>query len=63
VIAHADRGNGTGSTIDVLGRPGRASDPAANKMLRRSAHKSIAAHTNDSNEWITAWNNSPKPFV
>jgi hypothetical protein len=32
-------------------------------MLRRAAHKSIAALTTDLNAWITAWNNNPKPFV
>ena len=34
-----------------------------NKMLRRSAHKSITALTADLNTWITAWNDNPKPFV
>jgi transposase len=34
-----------------------------NKMLKRSAHKSIAALTADLNTWIAAWNNNPKPFV
>jgi transposase len=34
-----------------------------NKMLKRSAHKSIAALTADLNAWIAAWNDDPKPFV
>ena len=34
-----------------------------NKMLKRSAHKSIAALTADLNTWIAAWNDNPKPFV
>ena len=34
-----------------------------NKMLRRSAHKSIATLTADLNAWIAAWNDNPKPFV
>jgi transposase len=34
-----------------------------NKLLRRSAHKSIAALTADLNAWITAWNDNPRPFV
>ena len=34
-----------------------------NKMLKRSAHRSIAALTADLNAWIAAWNDHPKPFV
>ena len=34
-----------------------------NKMLKRSAHKSITALTNDLNAWIAAWNDNPRPFV
>ena len=34
-----------------------------NKMLKRSAHKSIAALTADLNSWISAWNDNPRPFV
>ena len=34
-----------------------------NKMLKRSAHTSIAALTNDLNTWIAAWNTNPRPFV
>ena len=32
-------------------------------MLKRSAHKSIAALTADLNNWIAAWNDNPRPFV
>ena len=34
-----------------------------NKMLKRSAHTSIAALTADLNTWIAAWNDNPRPFV
>lgn len=34
-----------------------------NKMLRRSAHRSISALTTDLNSWIATWNDNPKPFV
>ena len=34
-----------------------------NKMLRRSAHKSVTALTADLNAWIAAWNDNPQPFV
>ena len=34
-----------------------------NKMLKRSAHKSIAALTADLNTWIATWNDNPRPFV
>jgi hypothetical protein len=34
-----------------------------NKMLKRSAHRSIAALTADLNAWIAAWNDNPRPFV
>ena len=30
-----------------------------NKMLRRSAHKSVTALTADLNAWIAAWNDNP----
>lgn len=33
------------------------------KMLRRSAHKSVKARTADLNAWIDSWNTNPKPFV
>jgi 3-mercaptopyruvate sulfurtransferase SseA len=31
-----------------------------NKMLRRSAHKSVTALTGDLSAWIAAWNDNPK---
>ena len=34
-----------------------------NKMLRRSAHKSVTALTADLNAWIATWNDNPRPFV
>lgn len=34
-----------------------------NKMLKRSAHTSVAALTTDLNAWIATWNNDPKPFI
>jgi transposase len=34
-----------------------------NRMLRRSAHKNVAALTADLNTWIAAWNDNPRPFV
>ena len=34
-----------------------------NRMLRRSAHKNVAALTVDLNTWIAAWNDNPRPFV
>jgi transposase len=34
-----------------------------NRMLRRSAHKNVAALTEDLNAWIAAWNDNPRPFV
>lgn len=34
-----------------------------NRMLRRSAHKNVAALTIDLNAWIAAWNDNPRPFV
>ena len=34
-----------------------------NRMLRRSAHRSVAALTTDLNAWIAAWNDNPKPFI
>jgi transposase len=33
------------------------------KMLKRSAHRSVTALTDDLNRWITQWNNNPRPFV
>jgi len=33
------------------------------RLLRRSAHRSVAALTTDLNAWIAAWNNNPRPFV
>jgi transposase len=32
------------------------------QLLRRGVHKSIAALQNDVRDWITAWNDDPKPF-
>jgi hypothetical protein len=32
-------------------------------MLRRSAHRTVKALTNDLNTWIATWNESPRPFV
>ena len=34
-----------------------------NRMLRRSAHRSIKALTTDLNDWIATWNDNPRPFV
>jgi transposase len=34
-----------------------------NRMLRRSAHRSVAALTTDINAWIAAWNDNPRAFV
>jgi transposase len=34
-----------------------------NRMLRRSAHRSVTALTTDLNAWIAAWNDNPRPFV
>jgi transposase len=34
-----------------------------NRMLRRSAHRTVKALTNDLNTWIATWNESPRPFV
>ncbi len=33
------------------------------KLLQRSAHRSVAALTADLNDWVTQWNEDPKPFV
>ena len=33
------------------------------QLLRRGVHKSVAALENDVRAWITAWNESPKPFA
>jgi transposase len=33
------------------------------KLLRRSAHRSVAALTADLNTWIEHWNENPRPFV
>ena len=32
------------------------------QLLRRGVHKSVAALENDVRDWITAWNDNPKPF-
>ena len=32
------------------------------QLLRRGVHKSVAALQNDVRAWITAWNDTPKPF-
>jgi transposase len=34
-----------------------------NRMLRRSAHRTIQALTADLNTWIGTWNQNPRPFV
>lgn len=33
------------------------------RLLKRSAHKSVAALTADLNAWIAQWNDDPRPFV
>jgi transposase len=33
------------------------------QLLRRGVHKSVAALENDVRNWITAWNDDPKPFT
>ena len=33
------------------------------KQLRRGVHTSIYALENDIRDWITNWNNNPKPFA
>jgi len=33
------------------------------QLLRRGVHKSVAALEKDVRDWITAWNEDPKPFV
>jgi transposase len=33
------------------------------KKLRRSAHKSVKALTDDLEAWVASWNTNPKPFV
>jgi transposase len=33
------------------------------QLLRRGVHKSVAALENDVRDWITAWNENPKPFA
>jgi transposase len=33
------------------------------QLLRRGVHKSVAALENDVRDWITAWNQDPKPFT
>lgn len=33
------------------------------QLLRRGVHKSVAALEKDVRNWITAWNENPKPFV
>jgi transposase len=32
------------------------------QLLRRGVHKSVAALENDVRDWITTWNEDPKPF-
>jgi hypothetical protein len=32
-------------------------------MIRRGAHKSVAALENDIRDWIADWNEHPKPFL
>jgi hypothetical protein len=32
------------------------------QLLRRGVHKSVAALENDVRDWITTWNDNPKPF-
>ncbi|MCU1700740.1 MAG: putative transposase [Mycobacterium sp.] len=32
------------------------------QLLRRGVHKSVTALENDVRDWITAWNEDPKPF-
>ena len=32
------------------------------QLLRPGVHKSVAALKNDVRDWITAWNDDPKPF-
>ena len=32
------------------------------QLLRRGVHKSVAALENDVRNWVTAWNQNPKPF-
>ena len=34
-----------------------------NKLLRRGAHRSVAALNRDVRAWIETWNDEPKPFV
>ncbi|HEV2919275.1 MAG TPA: transposase, partial [Actinomycetota bacterium] len=33
------------------------------QMIRRGAHKSVAALENDIRDWIADWNEHPKPFL
>jgi transposase len=33
------------------------------RLLKRSAHKTVAALTTDLNTWISTWNDNPRPFV
>ena len=33
------------------------------KLLRRGVHTSVQALENDIRDWITTWNDDPKPFV
>jgi transposase len=34
-----------------------------NKQIRRGVHTSVQALENDIRQWITTWNNDPKPYV
>jgi hypothetical protein len=33
------------------------------KQLRRGAHKSVQALEKDIRDWISTWNDNPRPFV
>ncbi|MFD7046314.1 IS630 family transposase, partial [Rhodococcus jostii] len=33
------------------------------QLLRRGVHKSVAALEKDVRNWVTTWNDDPKPFV
>lgn len=34
-----------------------------NKMLKRSAHRTVKDLTDDLNSWTVTWNQNPRPFV
>ena len=47
-----------------MGQPGRAVVRVlTDQMIRRGAHKSVAALENDIRDWIADWNEHPKPFL